>query len=156
MGKALGRKTQASSSSSSPNAPRRRREQCRTKSDKLLALLAISVCIISVAPIFLHSHENTHPQNNVLKGSLDNFAEKKKAAIVKKDISGRKVVAERQLVVVDKAEEEHESIKEERDIQNIVDAVAKTNSNTPSDGDGENSNKALEEQMKMARKLQQR
>eukprot|EP00986_Skeletonema_menzelii_P008974 scaffold3935_cov142-Skeletonema_menzelii.AAC.5 len=141
MGKALGGRTQTSSSLK--DAPRRR-EQCRTNSDKLLVLLAISVCIISVAPIFLHSHdENTHPHHKtVLKGSLDNFVEKSKTVTIEKDALGRNVPAEpeQHLVVENKAEKEDENIEEEKDIQNNVDAVSKTNFNTPSDGDGENNN----------------
>ena len=68
--------------------------------------------------------------------------EKSKTVTIEKDALGRNVPAEpeQHLVVENKAEKEDENIKEEKDIQNNVDAVSKTNFNTPSDGDGENNN----------------
>ena len=95
MGKVLGSNATAptpsspTSTSSLGSQQQQRRQQCRD-SDKLLVLLTITAFILSVAHIFLHSHElpshhhdrgtgvtNTHPHHkNVLKEALDNFVQK--------------------------------------------------------------------------------
>ena len=108
------------------------------KDNKLLALLAIAVCIISVAPIFLHhSHdESTYPHKNVLKGSLDNFVEEKKSksiTIQKNDASGRDYAAEQQFIAPEtKANTEEDS--------QIADPAVKSKSNTGEGGSINNNN----------------
>ena len=103
------------------------------RDNKLLALLAIAVCIISIAPIFLHhSHdESTQPHKNVLKGSLDNFVENKKTVTIRKknDASGTNVAAEQnENIIITKASTEEDS-------QNNTSPVAKTKSNTSTGGE---------------------
>ena len=113
------------------------------KDNKILALLAIAVCIISVAPIFLHhSHESTHhdPHQNVLKGSLDNFVVNKKTVTTKKNYaSGRDVAADQnENVIITKA-------KTEKDSQiNNVDPAVKTKSNTSPGGEGGSINNSID------------
>jgi len=132
MGKVLGSKNTTAPTSQpylDPPQQQRRQQQCRN-SDKLLVLLAITACILSVAHIFLHSHElpshhhgrgtrtaNTHPHHkNVLKEALDNFVQKS-------DIKNKN----RESVVADDAEKENKE------------PGVKTNniSNTASDGEDE-------------------
>ena len=79
MGKSLGAKTKTTQIAS---ARRRKRQKCRN-SDKLLAILTIIACMLSLAPIFLHSHEL---HKNALKGSLDKFIQESNTKI--KDAKG--------------------------------------------------------------------
>ena len=122
------------------------------RDNKLLALLAIAVCIISVAPIIFlhHSHdESTQPQKNVLKGSLDNFVVKKKKSKTtvttkkKNDASDTKAASEQQLLVADKAAKENANFiitkahtEEDSQNNNTSDPVVKSKSNTSTGGEG--------------------
>ncbi len=148
-----------------PNQPQRQRRQQWRTSDKLLALLTITACILSFAHIFFNSHHllshhrnYEHPHHtNVLKNALDKFVRRRTTFKKKKRVSVGNVVAKKQQLVVgdDDAEKESENSTKEKvveDIQVNADAVVKSNSKEDSnaasdeDGDGENDDEEEEEE----------